>query len=93
VPSDSEQLTLGAVKHDLVSPYSGRVKRINSGELIRIVRLLGSPYTKEAGIYLHKKRGERVERGEIIATLYTNSQQRLGLAVDELKGKDLFYIK
>ncbi len=93
VPSDSEQLTLGAVKHDLVSPYSGRVKRINSGELIRIARLLGSPYTKEAGIYLHKKRGERVEKGEIIATLYTNSQQRLGLAVDELKGKDLFYIK
>ncbi|OPX43644.1 pyrimidine-nucleoside phosphorylase [Ruminiclostridium hungatei] len=38
-----------------------------------------------AGIYFHKKTGEKVEKGEVIATLYTNREEKLAEACGLLK--------
>lgn len=39
-----------------------------------------------AGIYLHKKVGDKVSRGEVLATLYGNDKNRLAAAVKEASG-------
>ena len=38
-----------------------------------------------AGIWLEKKVGDRVEKGEVLAKLLTNDGQRMDAAVEELR--------
>ncbi len=89
---NSETIPLGNYSFEIKSSKTGIVKEIDSKELIRIARLLGSPSTKEAGIYLNKIIGETVNKEEVLFTLYTNSQQRLDLALNELKKLELYSI-
>jgi len=90
---DSDKIILGSAKKEILAEKGGVVEDIDSKAIIRIARLLGSPSTKEAGVYLNKIIGERVEKGEVLATLYTNSDQRISLAMNELSKINLFQIK
>ncbi len=90
---DSESMILGANTYKITSDKKGIIKKIDLKHLIRIVRLLGSPITKEAGVYLHKTVGEKVEAGETLITLYTDNDQRLHLALTELQKTELFRVK
>ncbi|MDQ5882778.1 MAG: phosphorylase [Patescibacteria group bacterium] len=88
----SETIPLGNYSFEVKSPKTGVISHISSRELIRMARLLGSPATKESGVYLNKVIGEAVTEGEALCTLYTNSQQRLDLALNELKKSQLYQI-
>jgi len=90
---DSESMILGTDTYQKTSNKKGIIEKIDLKQLIRIVRLLGSPITKEAGVYLHKTVGEKVEIGETLITLYTNNDQRLHLALTELQKTELFKIQ
>ncbi|MCD6115052.1 thymidine phosphorylase [bacterium] len=89
----SEDIRLSDKKYDVKSPKSGRIKLIHNKNLIEICRILGAPYIKEAGIYLHKKTGEKVKRGEALFTLYAGSPLRLELALKALKKKNPYLIQ
>ncbi|MBS3079251.1 AMP phosphorylase [Candidatus Pacearchaeota archaeon] len=43
----------------------------------KIARFAGCPEDQVAGIYLHKKKGDVVEKGETIFTIYTESEEKL----------------
>jgi thymidine phosphorylase len=86
-------MILGANTYKITSDKKGIIKKIDLKHLIRIVRLLGSPITKEAGVYLNKTVGEKVEVGETLITLYTDNDQRLNLALTELQKTELFRVK
>jgi len=86
-------IKLGEYHYEFKSKKSGVVKSINNLNLIRLVRLLGSPITKEAGVYLHKSVGDKTEIGEVLMTLYTDNEQRLNLALAELKQIELYIIQ
>jgi len=90
---DSESMILGTDTYQITSDKKGIIEKIDLKQLIRIVRLLGSPITKEAGVYLNKTVGEKVEAGEALITLYTNNDQRLHLALTELQKTELFRMK
>ena len=90
---DSEEIVLGRVSWGLESSKKGKIKSIDNKNLNKICRLLGSPSTKQAGVYLNKMVGENVKRKEILCTLYTNSNQRLVLARHALKKLELYTIK
>ncbi len=89
----SQDIRLSGEKIDIKSPKSGRIKLIHNKNLIEICRILGAPYIKEAGIYLHKKTGEKVKRGEVLFTLYAGSPLRLDLALKVLKKKNPYLIQ
>jgi len=89
----SEDIRLSDKKYDVKSSKSGRIKLIHNKNLIEICRILGAPYIKEAGIYLHKKTGEKVKRGEVLFTLYAGSPLRLELALKALKKKNPYFIQ
>ena len=42
-------------------------------------RTLGSPLDLQAGLYLHKKLGETVKKGEPIFTMYANDSSKIRL--------------
>jgi len=90
---DSENLILGATTYQIKSDKKGIIEKIDLKQLIRIVRLLGSPITKEAGVYLQKTVGEKVEVGETLMTLYTDNEQRLHLALAELQKTELYHFE
>lgn len=89
----SDKISLGQITYEEKAIKNGIVSKIDLKELIRVARLLGSPSTKEAGVYLNKTIGEKIIIGDTLYTLYTNSQSRLNLALEELKNIKLFYVK
>jgi len=90
---DSEKIPLGKITYKLKSAKSGFVKSIHNKNLNKICRLLGASLTKEAGVYLDKSLGEKVKKGEVLCTFYTDSEQRLILAKHSLKEIGLYKIK
>lgn len=77
---DSEEIKLGKITWQMKSLKTGNVRAIHNKNLNRICRLLGAPLTKEAGVYLNKTVGEKVKKGDVICTFYTDTEQRLILA-------------
>ena len=86
----SDKISLSPVSFKFTWPKKGRVKEINNRHLADICRILGSPFIKGAGIYLNKKVGEDVSKGNTVFTLYTSSKFRLELALKALKTKPIF---
>ena len=83
---------MGQINYEFKAEKEGIISKINLRELIRIIRLLGSPSTKQSGIYLNKTIGEQVKTQDTLFTLYTDSDQRLNLALNELDKIELYTI-
>ncbi len=60
----------GKLRHEVYAKTSGVIKAINNLKIARIARLAGAPMDKQAGIYLNKKLGEDVQKGELLYTIY-----------------------
>ena len=81
---DSESVLQGAVTKVIKAKQNGRVSQINNRAINDIARTLGAPDHKLAGIYLHRKIGQTVKRGQPIMTLYSPNASRLKLASQTL---------
>jgi putative thymidine phosphorylase len=57
---------------------NGRVVGINNKLIAHIARTAGAPKDAEAGVYLHKKIGGIVKKGEPLFTIYADIEERLG---------------
>ncbi len=64
------------------APLSGYVVDLNNRALITIARAAGAPHDRGAGIYIHAKKGSRVNQGEPIFTIYSDRNWRLQNAVE-----------
>jgi len=80
---DSEKLKPAKYSFSQKSDKKGVVKEFNSQNATLIAKLLGAPAIKKAGIYLHKKMGEKVQKGEVIYTLYSESRINLKEAAQD----------
>jgi thymidine phosphorylase len=67
---------------DIVAPRSGHVITIDNRRLARIAKLAGAPKTPSAGIYLHSRDGDFVERGQPLYTLHAGSPGALAYAAE-----------
>lgn len=73
----SEDIELGELTFELKSVKSGTLKYIDTRGIVDIARALGTPKIKKAGIYLNKHLGDKIEKGDTIATLYAETESRL----------------
>lgn len=80
----STDLTPGKYSYDYPSPESGEINGIHSKNVTVIAKILGAPEHKKAGIYLHKKVGDTVKKGETLLTIYSESNHLLSEAKDSL---------
>lgn len=90
---DSEDLTLAAIRHRFHAPYSGRIVGVDDNIVDDVARTLGAPHEKPAGIYINKRLGQKVRKGERIYTLYAENEDRIRLALEALKKKKIFRIE
>ena len=80
-----EDIQVGKYKYTLVSPLEGAVTHIDNAAINFIARACGAPFDKGAGIELHAKVGYRVNKGDPLLTLYSNSESRLHEALELLR--------
>ena len=70
------KIRLGRVRRTIYSKKTGRIVRIGNKEINGLCRILGTPETAPAGVYLHKHL-EKVKKKEPLMTLYTESRYKL----------------
>jgi putative thymidine phosphorylase len=78
-------LKLGKFQHKVKSTRSGRISEIDNKLISKIARLAGAPDDKEAGIYLNIKLKDKVKKGQILMTIYSNSKDKLNNTKEFLK--------
>ncbi|MEM1804228.1 MAG: AMP phosphorylase [Desulfurococcaceae archaeon] len=80
-----DDVQVGRYTYTLTSPIGGAVTHIDNTAVTLIARACGAPFDKGAGVELHAKVGYRVNEGDPLLTLYSNSEQRLQEAVELLR--------
>lgn len=86
-----EKLPIAKYIEDVVADANGYVAKIQTEEIGRISLLLGGGReTKESeidltvGVVLNKKRGDKVEAGDVLATIHANDKDKLAQAKKRL---------
>ena len=86
-----EMLPVARFVEDVICDDKGYVAKIQTEEIGRISLLLGGGReTKESeidltvGLVLNKKRGDAVQKGDVIATIHANDKEKLGQAKERL---------
>ncbi len=89
---DLSKFKLSSIKKEIFSTKSGYVKEIKALQIGEIAKELGAGRaTKEdtidlgAGILLNKKIDDHVEQGELLATLYTERENKVENAIKDLQ--------
>jgi AMP phosphorylase len=73
---------LGKFRKDFFAEKEGKVTEIDNKKINLSARLAGSPIDKGSGIYLNKHVGDKVSRGDLLFTIYSESEVRLKSATD-----------
>ncbi|MCI8669887.1 MAG: pyrimidine-nucleoside phosphorylase [Lachnospiraceae bacterium] len=95
VVENTDLLPKASIVMDIISEEAGFIKRIDTSEIGMVSLILGggretkdSEIDLSVGIELKKKIGDRIEKEEVIATIYANDLERLKAARERL---DLAY--
>lgn len=65
---------------DVPAPKAGKIKSINNKLIAHIARIAGAPLDTASGLFLFKKAGDRVKKGEALYRIYTGNKERLEYA-------------
>lgn len=90
---DSSRLLPGREKAEIKADKRGKINAINNRQITVISRILGCPTDKKAGMYLNRKLEERVDKGDILCTLYSSDRWRLKEGVATMKNIPVYSIE
>ncbi|MBN1896835.1 MAG: AMP phosphorylase [Candidatus Aenigmarchaeota archaeon] len=77
-----DDLPIGPEKVEVKSSVSGVVGWIDNRAIVEIARASGTPKDKGAGIYLHKKIGDTVKKGDTLFDIYAEKKYKLERALE-----------
>ncbi len=80
-------------KFDVLAPHSGIISAIDNLQIARIARLAGAPMDKTAGLDLHCKLRQRVEKGTPLYTLYAEFQADFQFAKNAIRQNNGYRIE
>jgi AMP phosphorylase len=78
---DPHDLPIGQYTYVIEAPVSGYVKRVYNERINAIARAAGAPFDKGAGVRILLKEGRKVERGEPLAEIYAEHENKLDEAI------------
>lgn len=73
---------IAPLQHIIKSSAAGLLSAIDNRLLARVAKLAGAPRSQSAGLELHVKLGDRIERGQPLMTLHGESPGELEYALD-----------
>jgi len=87
---DSEDLVPGKFSFNILAHKKSSIISIDSNSITTIAKMLGAPEDKGAGIYLNKKKGDKVEKGESMCVLYSENMYNLRIVKQTIKHLKIF---
>jgi thymidine phosphorylase len=70
------------LQRELEADRTGRIQAIDNRKIARLAKFAGAPDCSAAGVQLHVKVGERVNRGDRVLTIHSDTSAELGYALD-----------
>jgi len=89
---ESSELKPGEYIHNMKSAKHGIVTGIDNRQISVICRILGCPTDKKAGMYLDSKLEDRIDKGDILCTIYSSDKWRLQETIETLKHVSIYTI-
>ena len=89
---NSEELPLGTFRKEVLAEKDGTVKKIDLHNINHIARRLGCPAVNEAWLYLSKRLGDKVKKGDVLFTMYAIAENKIELALQQNKEEPAFTI-
>lgn len=80
----SDSLHLARYKKEILSKKRGRIGNIDNYNISVVGRILGSPKDTGAGFYLEKRLEEKIDKNDILLTVYSNDKWRLKEAIETI---------
>lgn len=90
---NSQDLAPGKYRRDISARHAGKINSMNNQQIAIICKILGCPTDKKAGMYLTRKLDERVDKGDILCTLYASDPYRLQEAEETMKNMPVYSIE
>ena len=78
----SEDIHIGEYSLDVLSTKAGFVHSIKNKDIVQIARAAGAPSDKGAGLLVLKKKGQRVEKGDVLLKIYGDVESKCQRAKD-----------
>jgi len=88
----SENLAFASYRFEVKATTNGKITAINNQQITVICRILGSPNDKAAGMFLNRKLDEKVDKNDILCTLYSSDRWRLSEAIETIKNITIYKI-
>jgi len=82
----------GKLTYDVITPVSGIIKSIDNLQMARIARKAGAPLDKGAGVLLHKKCDAKIEKGDVLYTIYADFKANYQFAIDAVNQDNAYQI-
>jgi AMP phosphorylase len=76
-----EEVPVGRYTYTFKSPLEGAVTYIDNAAVTMVARAAGAPFDKGAGVLFHAKVGYRVNKGDPLFTIFSDSEGRLEEAI------------
>lgn len=77
----SNDIPVGDKTANIQAQATGYVIEFDNKRIVEIARAAGAPKDKGAGVQIHKKKGQYVEKGEPIITIYAEKEWKLTNAI------------
>ena len=68
-------------RFDIKSKKNGKINFIDNKSINLLGRILGCPLDKAAGLYLYKHNRDKIKKGEVLVTFYSESDKKLKEAI------------
>lgn len=72
----SSDLVPGEFSQDVLATKAGFVHSIDNKAIVQVAKAAGSPSDKGAGLIILKKRGQRVEKGDVILRIHADNEAK-----------------
>lgn len=82
---NSNDMPIGQYKYEVKAERGGKISHIDNKTVSKIARIAGAPGDKGAGIYLYRLKGDKVEPGDLLFTIHSESEAKLEFAVKALE--------
>ena len=89
---ESRKIKIKSKRKDIKSNKYGKIEKINNYYLNMAAKILGAPEDKNAGIYLFKKIGDKIENNESLMSFYANNSYRLDEAANHIVNFPIYEI-
>lgn len=89
----STDIKLGKFKKEITSKKKGRIIMIDNYQISAVAKILGSPQDQAAGFFLGARLEEKIDKGDILFTMYSSDEWRLKEAFETLEHMPIYKVE